>query len=434
MLDIFKKMVDCDIPVRLNVAGIGEEMDNLKAQAERLGIDGKVTFLGGVRDLTAYFKDVDILVNTPHCIGDHGAGVGNNILEAGLYDTPVVTYDMAGISEMVVNGETGYCIPFGDEEAFIAAVDTLVRQPLLREAMGKRLHSPQAAEQDIVYSAYPLMATNLLLGRHKARLGYKLIIDVQDVWPESFSSVIPFLKKIPHRLLPFARRADRAYRCADALVAVSQTYLDRAKEANPDVPAEAVCIGADFAAIASAPAKDFGNSTTRFFYFGTLSHSYDVDTACRGIQKLLDSGKNVELHIMGGGPDLEKLKQHENRAIKFYGYLPYADMISIAKGCDIAVNAIHSHAMQSVTNKLSDYMALQKPILNSQTNADVLGLLNLLPHENYRSGDVDSFVQAAKDILKRKNDPVQSDEIVRRFRRDISYRKIVNLIERLANE
>lgn len=300
--------------------------------------------------------------------------------------------------------------------------------------LARWLHSPQAAEQDIVYSAYPLMATNLLLGRHKARLGYKLIIDVQDVWPESFSSVIPFLKKIPHRLLPFARRADRAYRCADALVAVSQTYLDRAKEANPDVPAEAVCIGADFAAIASAPAKDFGNSTTRFFYFGTLSHSYDVDTACRGIQKLLDSGKNVELHIMGGGPDLEKLKQHENRAIKFYGYLPYADMISIAKGCDIAVNAIHSHAMQSVTNKLSDYMALQKPILNSQTNADVLGLLNLLPHENYRSGDVDSFVQAAKDILKRKNDPVQSDEIVRRFRRDISYRKIVNLIERLANE
>ncbi|WP_407074687.1 glycosyltransferase [Neisseria bergeri] len=105
-----------------------------------------------------------------------------------------------------------------------------------------------------------------------------------------------------------------------------------------------------------------------------------------------------------------------------------------AKGCDIAVNAIHSHAMQSVTNKLSDYMALQKPVLNSQTNAEVLDLLNLLPHENYRSGDVDGFVQAAKDILKRKNDPVQSEEIVRRFKRDVAYQKIVNLIERLAHE
>lgn len=140
MLDILKKMVDRDMPVRLNVAGIGEEMDNLKAQAKRLGIEDKVTFLGGVRDLTGYFKEVDILVNTPHCVGDHGAGVGNNILEAGLYDTPVVTYNMAGISEMVITGQTGYCIPFGDDEAFIEAVDTLIKHPELRNQMGKALH------------------------------------------------------------------------------------------------------------------------------------------------------------------------------------------------------------------------------------------------------------------------------------------------------
>lgn len=294
------------------------------------------------------------------------------------------------------------------------------------------LKNCRPGEQDIVYSAYPLIATNLLLGKHKARLGYKLIVDVQDVWPESFSSVVPFLKKVPHKLLPFASRANRAYRCADALVAVSQTYLDRAKEANPNVPGEAVYIGTDFAAI--APPPRFRSKTVRLFYLGTLSYSYDVETVCKGVRKLLDDGENVELHIMGGGPDLEKLKQYENRAIKFYGYLPYSEMMSIAKACDIAVNAIHSHAMQSVTNKLSDYMALQKPVLNSQTNAEVLDLMNLLPHENYRSGDVDGFVQAAKNILKRKNDPVQSDEIVRRFRRDVVYQKIVNLIERLADE
>ncbi|WP_416191289.1 glycosyltransferase family 4 protein [Neisseria sp. CCUG12390] len=140
MLDIFKKMIDRGLPVRLNIAGIGEEMENLKAQAERLQIDDKVTFLGGVRDLTGYFKEVDILVNTPHCIGDHGAGVGNNILESGLYDTPVVTYDMAGISEMVINGQTGFCIPFGDEEQFIGAVEQLVHNPALRQQIGKALH------------------------------------------------------------------------------------------------------------------------------------------------------------------------------------------------------------------------------------------------------------------------------------------------------
>lgn len=298
----------------------------------------------------------------------------------------------------------------------------------------KWLENCRPGEQDVVFSAYPLIATNLLLGKHKARLGYKLIVDVQDVWPESFSSVVPFLKKVLHNLLPFASRANRAYRYADALVAVSQTYLDRAKETNPNVPGEVIYIGADFPKLDAAPAKDFGDDKTRFFYLGTLSYSYDVETVCKGVRKLLDDGENVELHIMGGGPDLEKLKQYENRAIKFYGYLPYSEMMSIAKACDIAVNAIHSHAMQSVTNKLSDYMALQKPILNSQNNAEVLDLMNLLPHENYRSGDVDSFVQASKNILKRKNDPVQSEEIVRRFKRDVAYQKIVNLIERLADE
>ncbi|HEZ0728214.1 TPA: glycosyltransferase [Neisseria meningitidis] len=300
--------------------------------------------------------------------------------------------------------------------------------------LARWLHSPQAAEQDIVYSAYPLMATNLLLGRHKARLGYKLIIDVQDVWPESFSSVVPFLKKVPHKLLPFASRANQAYRYADALVAVSQTYLDRAKETNPNVPGEVIYIGADFPKLDAAPAKDFGDDKTRFFYLGTLNYSYDVETVCKGVRKLLDDGENVELHIMGGGPDLDRLKQYACDGIKFYGYIPYAEMMSVAKGCDIAVNAIHSYAMQSITNKLSDYMALQKPILNSQVHDEVAEVLTLLPHENYRSGDVDGFVQAAKDILKRKNDPVQSDEIVRRFKRDVAYQKIVNLIERLAHE
>ncbi|HFB8113991.1 TPA: glycosyltransferase [Neisseria gonorrhoeae] len=295
----------------------------------------------------------------------------------------------------------------------------------------KWLENCRPGEQDVIYSAYPLIATNLLLGKHKARLGYKLIVDVQDVWPESFSSVVPFLKKIPHNLLPFASRANRAYRYADALVAVSQTYLDRAKEANPNVPGEVVYIGADFAAI--APPR-FRSKTVRFFYLGTLSYNYDVETVCKGVRKLLDDGENVELHIMGGGPDLDRLKQYACDGIKFYGYIPYAEMMSVAKGCDIAVNAIRSYSMASITNKLSDYMALQKPILNSQVHDEVAEVLTLLPHENYRSGDVDGFVRAAKDILKRKNDPVQSEEIVRRFKRDVAYQKIVNLIERLADE
>lgn len=154
-IDFLKILLDRGLPVRLSVAGIGEESDNLKAQAERLGLADKVIFLGGVRDLSAYFREVDILLNTPVLIGDHGAGVGNNILEAGLYETPVVTYDVAGVSEMVIDGQTGYCVPFEDKERFADAVTDLVRNPGLRRQMGKALHDHVTAlcSDDEIYRA-----------------------------------------------------------------------------------------------------------------------------------------------------------------------------------------------------------------------------------------------------------------------------------------
>ncbi|MCF7530398.1 glycosyltransferase [Neisseria lisongii] len=314
------------------------------------------------------------------------------------------------------------------------SLQRLISHHRLAQSLERRLQQCRPHEWDVVVSAYPLMATNLLLGKYKRRLGYKLIIDVQDVWPESFSAVLPVLKKIPPQLLPFARRADRAYRCADALLAVSQTYLQRAQRANPDVPAETVYIGADFRRLQSVPAHDFGDDTVRFFYLGTLSFSYDVATVCQGVAQLADEGYPVALHIMGGGPNEAELRRFAHPALHFHGYLPYDEMMSLAKGCDIAVNPIHSHAMQSVTNKFSDYMALQKPVISSQTDPEVRSLLTLLPHAQYRSGDVAGFVAAAKTLLASGGGHVQSQAVRERFDRETAYRTFEQMIERLTHE
>ena len=90
--------------------------------------------------MNAYFADTDILVNTLDCAGDHGAGVGNNILEAGLYRTAVASYDAAGIAEMVENGKTGFCTPLRDQAALADALEQLVRSPELRQTFGNALH------------------------------------------------------------------------------------------------------------------------------------------------------------------------------------------------------------------------------------------------------------------------------------------------------
>ena len=76
-------------------------------------------------------------------------------MEAGLYETPVVTYDVAGVSEMVIDGQTGYCVPFEDKERFADAVTDLVRNPGLRRQMGKALHDHVTAlcSDDEIYRA-----------------------------------------------------------------------------------------------------------------------------------------------------------------------------------------------------------------------------------------------------------------------------------------
>lgn len=140
LLPMFKQLLDKGLAVRLKVAGEGDERAALEEQAQTLGIADKVEFLGAVRDLAHYFSEVDILANTLNCAGDHGAGIGNNILEAGLYHTPVVTYDVAGIAEMVQHDKTGYCVPLRDDETFVAALESLIKRAELRQQFGDALH------------------------------------------------------------------------------------------------------------------------------------------------------------------------------------------------------------------------------------------------------------------------------------------------------
>lgn len=154
-LPMVKTLIEQGLNVQLYIAGTGEEASALQQQAQDLGIAAVVHFLGGIRDLNAFFANIDILVNTLDCSGDHGAGVGNNILEAGLYSTAVVSYDVAGISEMVADGISGRCIALHDDVAFVQAIAELINHPQLRQQYGQALHQRvhQLCNDDAIYQA-----------------------------------------------------------------------------------------------------------------------------------------------------------------------------------------------------------------------------------------------------------------------------------------
>lgn len=283
------------------------------------------------------------------------------------------------------------------------------------------------ARYDLVYSAYPLIQTNIILGELKRKLGFKLVIDVQDVWPEAISAVIPFVSKLPLRVLPFTSKANMAYKAADGLVAVSKTYMDRALlSLNKSVPCEIVYLGSslgtyDLTSVVNTPDEVF-----RMGYLGTLSHSYDVETVMVGVSELVAEGYEIELHIFGGGPFEERLKSKGCRGVVFHGFVDFGSAIEFIRTCQIAINAIASGAPQSVTNKLSDYLALGIPLINSQQNAEVAALLKSVDHENYNPGSVNSFKLAFSRIYDRRQQL--------RFRpnphfvREVEYKRIERLL------
>lgn len=292
----------------------------------------------------------------------------------------------------------------------------------------------QVGQFDVVYSAYPLIGSNLVLGKYKKSKQFKLIIDIQDIWPESFTAVVPCLHHIPVQYLPFAQQANRAYRYADGMVAVSQTYLQRGLSVNPACRAysKVVYIGADAQRIQRISPTTRRPARHQLFYLGTLSHSYDIATVCQAVQQLINQQYDIEFHIIGGGGDEQTLRNFQQERIIFHGYLPYEQMIALAKSCDIAVNAIHQHAPQSITNKLSDYVLLGKAILNSQTQAEARQIIEQMPHAHYQSGNINSCVTAIKQLLH-QTPSTPSNEWQARFDRNQSYPEIAQLIEQVAN-
>ena len=254
---------------------------------------------------------------------------------------------------------------------------------------------------DLVFSAYPLIATNLVLAKLKRRLGFRLIIDVQDVWPESIAAVFPFLGKHRWPMWPLTLKANRAYQSADGLVAVSETYLARARRTCPEVPGLSVFIGSDRQMTDAIPATPLPPGRFRLIYLGTLSHSYDISTLIRGVRQLRQHHPELELHILGDSTNMPRIRDECGDGIFYHGLLPYDQMVAFAKSCDLAVNPIVESGLQSVTNKISDYFTLGLPILSSQRNPEAAELIRRGGGEKYDAGSVPSFCEGLSRILRK---------------------------------
>lgn len=107
--------------VRLLIAGDGPEEARLRALAGSLRLGERAQFLGRVdrARLATYFRAADYTA-----LYSGYEGLPHVLLESLLSGTPVIASDKGGNPEVVRHGENGLLVPYPDEDALVAALET----------------------------------------------------------------------------------------------------------------------------------------------------------------------------------------------------------------------------------------------------------------------------------------------------------------------
>jgi glycosyltransferase involved in cell wall biosynthesis len=138
------------------LAGDGPEKARLQAEMMRLGLTGRVHFLGWQANPQALIKAADLFI----CPSRHEP-FGNVIAEAYSTGTPVLASASQGALEFVQDGKTGLLVAVEDSKALAAAANGLLADAAARRQLGRagyQLWQTQFSPQQVLDSWQALFA------------------------------------------------------------------------------------------------------------------------------------------------------------------------------------------------------------------------------------------------------------------------------------
>lgn len=296
---------------------------------------------------------------------------------------------------------------------------------------------------DVVYCAVPSLKAALAAAKYCKKNNVRFIIDIQDLWPEAFKMVlrIPIVSDV--LFFPFNMLANKIYKSADEIIAVSDAYVQRALTVNKKCNVgHTVYLGTKVETFdegaKGTPVYDKKDDEIWLGYCGSLSVSYDIPNLILAVKKLYEKGhKKIKLIIMGDGgyrQQYETIAEEAKVDAVFTGKLPYGQMCAQLKECDIVVNPIKGGSAASIINKHGDYAASGLPVVNSQ---DSLEYRNLV--EQYNMG-LNCNNEDAEDMANKIEQLINSEDVrsemgmnarrcaEEKFDRKVTYLKILEVI------
>ena len=245
-----------------------------------------------------------------------------------------------------------------------------------------------AVAPDLIVASLPPLALGAAALRYVAgHPGVKLVVDVQDAWPETFEQVAP-----RWLLAPLRRVAGRIYRGADAVSGVAARYVELARAYGAEAPMAVFPLGIERRTGGRCAPVEEGREVIRLVYAGNMGKSYDLATLVGMVAR--DAG--ISLDLAGTGPDEARLRKLAGDCprIRFHGYLGAEDLQDLLVSCDAGVIPMFDASCVGVPGKLADYAAAGLPVLNSLHGETESLLESHGAGFTYQAGDVASLRDA----------------------------------------
>lgn len=133
LLESVKRIKQTRPNIKLTVVGDGPDRQMLEAQTADWGLSEQVEFVGyqsqaAVRE---YLQQTDAFV-----LPSFAEGVPVVLMEAMMSGVPVVATQIAGVSELVTDGESGFLVPPSNVEILCDRIQTLLADGSLRQRLG----------------------------------------------------------------------------------------------------------------------------------------------------------------------------------------------------------------------------------------------------------------------------------------------------------
>ena len=121
LLQAAERLAERRADIEWVIAGDGEVRARLEAEARLRGLEQHVRFLGHRSDVPEILAALDVFV-----LSSNFEGMCFAVAEALAVEVPVVATDVGGVSQSVVDGETGLLVPPRDPAALADAIERLV--------------------------------------------------------------------------------------------------------------------------------------------------------------------------------------------------------------------------------------------------------------------------------------------------------------------